>query len=278
MRPRTETEKTLVAIWSELLKVENIGINNSFFDLGGHSLLAIKVVSRIRDVFGIDLPIQTVFENPTVAELANFLTEFEGTCGSIQRIEETLDQHPAVRKGVAVVTGDAAGGKQLVAYIVPNDGQTVPVSGLRDYLRAKMPDNMVPNAFVILEKLPLTQSGKIDRLSLPLPIDLRPESGTSQLAARTEIERTITSIWQTVLKSEKVDVNDDFFELGGSLLSSANLMAKINQTFKLKLHLSAIFQERTVSKLALLVEKSKAYSAEFTNPKKEGSWRLGGGK
>jgi len=73
VRPHTETEKALAAIWRELLKVENIGINDDFFDLGGQSLLAIKAVSRTRDVFEVDLPLRNLFEHPTVAGLAEVI-------------------------------------------------------------------------------------------------------------------------------------------------------------------------------------------------------------
>ena len=84
VRPHTETEKALAAIWSELLKVENIGIHDDFFDLGGHSLLAIRAMSRIRDVFGVDLPLRTLFENPAIVNLANVLTEAKASSGNIQ--------------------------------------------------------------------------------------------------------------------------------------------------------------------------------------------------
>ena len=75
--PRTGTEKALAAIWAELLKVDSIGVNDSFFDLGGHSLLAFKALSRIRDVFAVDLPVQDFFENPTIAEIAKLLPNTE---------------------------------------------------------------------------------------------------------------------------------------------------------------------------------------------------------
>jgi len=87
VRPRTETERSLAAIWTDLLKAENIGINDDFFDLGGHSLLAIKAVSRIRDVFEVGLPIQTLFANPTIAGLSHALTEARGSGGDTQPIE-----------------------------------------------------------------------------------------------------------------------------------------------------------------------------------------------
>lgn len=92
--PRTETEKALAAIWGELLKVESVGVNDSFFDLGGHSLLAIKAVSRIRDVFEVDLPAQILFENSTIAELAELLTKAEGSARNIHRIERRKQDGP----------------------------------------------------------------------------------------------------------------------------------------------------------------------------------------
>jgi amino acid adenylation domain-containing protein len=85
--PRTKTEKALAAIWTELLKVDNIGVNDSFFDLGGHSLMAFKAMSRIRDEFDVDLPVQDLFENPTIAEIARLLTDSEDSTEDAQRIE-----------------------------------------------------------------------------------------------------------------------------------------------------------------------------------------------
>ena len=92
--PRNETERALAAIWAELLKVERVGVNDSFFDLGGHSLLAIKTVSRIRDAFDVDLPAQIIFEHSTIAGIANFLSKAEGFGGKIQRIERRKEGGP----------------------------------------------------------------------------------------------------------------------------------------------------------------------------------------
>ncbi len=95
VRPQTETEKALVAIWTEILKVENPGVNDDFFELGGHSLLAIKIISRIRDVFGADLATQNLFEHPTIAGLAGVLAESKGGAGSAQHIERRARTGPA---------------------------------------------------------------------------------------------------------------------------------------------------------------------------------------
>jgi acyl carrier protein len=214
VRPHTETEKALAAIWTALLKVESIGINDSFFDLGGNSLMAIKAVSRIRDVFGVDLKIHTLFENPTLVGLSNVLTEAKVSSENTRWIEGTLEGHPAVRQGVGAVTEVAAGDKRA--------------------------DNV------------------------------RPELESGYLSERTEIEHTIAAIWQEVLHVEKIGVNDDFFESGGSLLSSANMIAKVNHAFKVKLPLSVVFQERTVSKLAFVVERSKARNGELNSKKERG--------
>jgi iturin family lipopeptide synthetase A len=267
--PRTETEKALAAIWTELLEVENIGINDSFFDLGGHSLLAIKAVSRLRDIFDVDLPIQTLFEFPTIADLANVLSEDKGFNIDIQRIESMFDQHPAVKRGIVAVSKDTTEDKRLVAYLVPKEGQNPSNSVLRDYLREQLPEYMVPTTFVILDKFPLTPQGEIDRQSLQSTNNLRPELESAYRTTRTEIEHTIMAIWKEVLASEKIGIDDDFFECGGTLLSSANLIAKINHTCKLKLPLRVIFQERTVSKLVGFIENSNAHNVDFVNSKKE---------
>ncbi len=94
VRPQTETEKALALIWAELLKVDNIGIHDDFFDLGGHSLLAIRTVSRIRDVFGVDITFQTLFENPTIARLSKVITATKNS-GTVQRIERRKVSGPA---------------------------------------------------------------------------------------------------------------------------------------------------------------------------------------
>jgi amino acid adenylation domain-containing protein len=92
--PRTGTEKALAAIWADLLKVDSIGVNDNFFDLGGHSLLAFKAVSRIRDAFSVDLPVQDLFENPTIAGIAKLLPDADDATGEVQRIERRKGDGP----------------------------------------------------------------------------------------------------------------------------------------------------------------------------------------
>ena len=105
-------------------------------------------------------------------------------------IESVLGQHEAVREVVVMAREDVPGDKRLVAYIIPEGEQTPSVSVLRQYLKEKLPEYMVPNAFVMLEKFPLTPNGKIDRKALPSPTGLRPELESAYVAPQTEIERS----------------------------------------------------------------------------------------
>ncbi len=199
----------------------------------------------------------------------DFQVKLRGFRIELGEIEAVLARHPAVQQGVVVVTGEAAGDRRLVAYLVPNEGQASSENMLHDYLKETLPEYMVPNTFVMLEKFPLTPNGKIDRKSLSLMTDSRPLTKSAYLAPRTETEHTLATIWKEVLRLEKIGVNDNFFELGGSSLSSAILLSRINTMFKVKLPLSAIFQERTVSKLAFIVEKHKTNDSEFIHLKKK---------
>ena len=184
-------------------------------------------------------------------------------------IEACIARHPSVRE-VAVIAREAVpGDKRLVAYIVAEKPPADLADQLRAIASAAMPAYMVPNTFVMLEKFPLTPNGKIDRRSLPSPNDLRPEFEPAYLAPRTETERTITTLCQEVLHLEKIGVNDNFFHLGGSSLSGANIIAKINNTFKVKLPVLVIFQALTVSKLALQLEKYQEGNGELIYSQKK---------
>jgi amino acid adenylation domain-containing protein len=129
-------------------------------------------------------------------------------------IESVLEQHEAVKEAVVMPREDIPGEKRLVAYLVPNGKQTPSVSLLRQYLKEKLPDYMVPNAFVMLEKFPLTPNGKVDRKALPSPTGLRPELESNYVAPQAEIDRTIAAIWQEVLRLEKIGIHDNFFQVG----------------------------------------------------------------
>jgi thioesterase domain-containing protein/acyl carrier protein len=125
---------------------------------------------------------------------------------------------------------------------------------LRRFLKQKLPEYMVPSAFVALETLPLTPNGKVDRKALPAPPDGRLELEEAFVAPRTPIEQTVAGIWCQVLGLEKVGVHDNFFELGGHSLLAVRLFSQIEKTFDRQLPLAAIFQGPTVGQLASLLQ------------------------
>ncbi|MCF3584755.1 amino acid adenylation domain-containing protein [Planktothrix agardhii 1806] len=169
-------------------------------------------------------------------------------------IEALLASHPQIWETVVLVWDDTAGDKRLVAYMVPQPEITIIIDEIRQFLKAKLPDYMVPNAFVILEALPLTTNGKIDRRALPPPnLDI----SDKYVAPSTPIEEILVNIWSEVLKVEKVGINDNFFELGGHSLLATQLVAQIRDRLKIELPLRQLFNTATLAELAQGIEQLK---------------------
>jgi acyl carrier protein len=170
-----------------------------------------------------------------------------------QEIEAVLRQHAGVRETVVLAREDEPGDKRLVAYIVPNDGQKPRVSELRRFLRRflrkKLPEYMVPSAFVTLEALPLMPNGKVDRRALPAPAGLCHELEATHIAPRSEIERTIATIWQEVLRVEQVGIHDNFFDLGGHSLLLSRVYGKLQKDLNGNLSMMDLFKYPTIAAL-----------------------------
>jgi amino acid adenylation domain-containing protein len=167
-------------------------------------------------------------------------------------VEAALREHPAVREAAAVARADAPGGPRLVAYVVPRDGE-VSAAALRDHLRAKLPEYMVPAAFVALGALPLSPNGKLDRNALPAPDRDRPEAHDSYVAPRDAVEEAVAKIWAEVLGVERVGAHDNFFDLGGHSLLATQVLSRLRQTFPVDIPLRRLFEEPTVATLALAI-------------------------
>nr|MDZ8289084.1 amino acid adenylation domain-containing protein [Nostoc sp. ChiSLP01] len=180
-------------------------------------------------------------------------------------IEALLAQHPAVWENVVVVREDEPGDKRLVAYVVPNTKQLLTVAQLRQFLKAKLPEYMVPSTFVLLESFPLTTNGKVDRRALP-----KPELGSKLLekyvAPRTPIEEMLAQIWVQVLKVEQVGIHDNFFELGGHSLLATQLLSRIRNIFKVELPLRSLFATATLTELAHLIEQLQQQNSQLSAP------------
>ena len=170
-------------------------------------------------------------------------------------VEAVLGRHPAVREVVVIVREDSPGDRRLVAYLVPQPGQAPGISELHGYLKKKLPDNMVPSAFVLMEALPLSPNGKIDRRALPAPDVTRPELEAPFVAPRGHIEETLAKIWADVLKLKQVGIHDNFFELGGHSLIATQVVSRLRDTLQVELSLPRFFEAPTIVKLAKVIEQ-----------------------
>ena len=167
-------------------------------------------------------------------------------------IEATLAGHIKVRQTVVMAREDQPGDKRLVAYIVPD--QTAPDAGeLRQFLKGKLPDYMVPTAFVMLETIPLTPNGKIDRRALPAPDINALGSEAGFIAPRNTTELQLSQIWSEVLNIPAVGARDNFFDLGGHSLLAVRLMGRIKQQFGTDLPLATLFTKGTIEYQASLL-------------------------
>jgi acyl carrier protein len=145
---------------------------------------------------------------------------------------------------------------RLVAYVVPEHGQAeLSTDELRNHLRERLPEYMMPSAFVVLPGLPLTANGKLDRKALPAPP--RPEAAASYVAPRTAQEELVAGIWAEVLGLERVGVHDNFFELGGHSLLATQVISRIRQTFPVNVPLRRLFEEPTVANLAEAIAQAQ---------------------
>lgn len=164
-------------------------------------------------------------------------------------IETVLVAHPQVKEAVVIARVDQPGSKRLVAYIVPK--QHLDTSELLCYLKQKLPEYMLPSAFVkLLDALPLTPSGKIERRALPAVLSRETRNiSTDLIPPRTATEEVLTAIWSDVLGLEKVGIHDNFFALGGHSLSAMQVIARLRETFKVELPISCLFDYPTVVEL-----------------------------
>jgi natural product biosynthesis luciferase-like monooxygenase protein len=175
-------------------------------------------------------------------------------------IEAVLEQHPSVREAVVTARDDSAGAGRLVAYFT-SEAAELPVSSLRGFLEGKLPEHMLPSAFVRLSSFPLTPNGKVNRLVLPDPDVERPDLTEPFVAPRTPVEKALAEIWSATLGVERIGAQDRFFDLGGNSLSAVQIAFKIRQAFKIDIPLQ-FFQTPTLAGLAQKVEEQIIEQAE----------------
>ncbi|MEH2385074.1 MAG: amino acid adenylation domain-containing protein [Nostoc sp.] len=169
----------------------------------------------------------------------------------LSEIETVLSQHENVQKAVVIAKENVSGDKYLLAYIVLNVEMQNMASLLRKFLKEKLPEYMVPKAFVMLDSLPLTTSGKVDSWALTeLDSPASRSIDKAFIAPRTPTELTLAQIWVEVLNVERVGIQDNFFDLGGDSLLTVRLLKQINKQFEYELPLSSLFLNPTIESLA----------------------------
>ena len=168
-------------------------------------------------------------------------------------IANALREQAAVRECVVVALGEGGEEKRIVAYVVADEG--VNARELRKELKQRLPDHMIPSAIVLLDELPLTSNGKVDRRALPAPEEVRTEGEENFVAPQTPFEEVLAGIWSNVLRTTRIGVNDNFFELGGHSLLAMQIVSRIREALGVEIPVRTIFEKQTLAMLAAEVEQ-----------------------
>ncbi|NRD59327.1 non-ribosomal peptide synthetase, partial [Corallococcus exiguus] len=177
-------------------------------------------------------------------------------------VEGALRAHPAVKEVVVVAKGQGAGDKRLVAYVVGQGPDSLDVGELRRALKSRLPEYMVPSAFVTLEALPLTSNGKVDRKALPDVSGARPASEHPYVEPRSDVEQKLALILAEILGVARVGIHDDFFELGGHSLLATRTISRIRSELGVELPLSALFENPSIARLSVHLVQAQSTQAD----------------
>jgi amino acid adenylation domain-containing protein len=193
----------------------------------------------------------------------DFQVKIRGLRVDISEAEKALVAHPGVKEAIVTARNDQSGDARLVAYFVPSSLLAPTVSSLRNFLRAKLPDYMIPSTFVKLDKIPLTAtgSGKVDRRALPEPGNKRPDLESPFVGPRTAVENELSLIWNAVLSLDGVGIHDSFLDLGGHSLLANQIISEVIKTFQVELPVRCLFEAPTVAEMAIIITQNQAKKA-----------------
>jgi len=181
-------------------------------------------------------------------------------------VERTLATHPSLREAVVTAREDERDGARLVAYAVPRPDIAPDTTELRAWLAERLPSYMVPGAIMLLNHLPLTHNGKIDRRALPDPAPAGPGSGEDFVAPRTSVEETVAAVWRALLERDAIGVHDGFFDLGGHSLLAMQAVSRLRDAFGIDLPLRRLFDAPTVAGLAAVIDAAQQDGAASALP------------
>jgi len=183
----------------------------------------------------------------------DFQVKVAGQRVEVGEVETALLSHAAIREAAVGASRDSYGDSRLVAYLVLEQGAPPALTELRRFLRARLPDYMIPSAFVTLEAMPLTPNGKVDRRALPAPDGARPLLDVPYVPPRTPLEQSLATICAEVLGLDRVGARDSFFELGGHSLLAMRLISRVREQFGVELSVPGFFQAPSVAGMAAAI-------------------------
>lgn len=192
----------------------------------------------------------------------DFRVKIRGYGVELAEVEKSLRSHRDIQEAVVVALKTESGEARLAAYFTSRAQPAPSVSELRGYLKEKLPDYMIPSAFVGLDAIPLTSNGKVDRASLPDPGQNRPALDTDYVAPQTSVEKDLAKIWAEVLSLDQVGIHDNFFDLGGHSLLATQVISRMRDAFQVELPLRGLFETPTVAGLAAQVAQKNPPPAE----------------
>jgi amino acid adenylation domain-containing protein len=187
----------------------------------------------------------------------DFQIKIRGYRVEVVEIEMALRECANVKDAAVIAWDNQAGEKYLAAYVVPREEPGPKINELREFLRGKLPDYMIPAEFVYLKSLP-SINGKLDRKALPRPDHKRPDLSYPYVPQRNEVEQKLILIWEEVLGVSPIGVHDKFFDLGGHSLSATRTVSRVLDTFRVEVSLTSLFESPTIADMAAVVTQSQA--------------------
>lgn len=190
-------------------------------------------------------------------ERKDFQVKIRGNRVELAEAEAALLEHPEIKEGVIVAKEDQLHNLCLVAYVTSNTKPAPSTGMVRDFLKEKVPEYMIPSAIVWLDALPRTPSGKIDRNTLPAPEQGISERQDSLVPPSNPTEQTLVQIWADTLKLDHVGINDNFFDLGGHSLNASQIVSRVFQHFRVQIPIQALYESPTVAEMAAVIKEHK---------------------
>jgi amino acid adenylation domain-containing protein len=191
----------------------------------------------------------------------DFLVKIRGYRVELGEVEETLRSCESVQEAAVVFRSADGDEGRLVAYVVSNGTSPITATSLRRVLKQRLPDYMIPSAFILLETMPTTATGKIDRQALPDLDKARPALDLPYVKPRSRLEKKLAKIWGEVLSIDPIGIHDNFFDLGGHSLAATRVISRLIQEFHLELPIKTLFESPTVAAMSAMIMQNQENKA-----------------